>query len=274
MDRAISHAIVLDFEATCGNQEPIRPQEIIEFPSVLVALDTLKSVDEFSSFVRPFHNPHLTDFCRELTSITQEDVDGAPYFHEVLKAHENWIDSHGLTELNAVFVTCGDWDLGTMLPAQSRVGKKPVEYLRPIYTRWLNIKVPFASVAGRKAPGMAGMLRALEIELTGFHHRGIDDCRNIAKILRALVLSEAAVEATSALSPLKYPPIELRMRYGERVEILVLETRSLKALRELAGERFRCRITDFTRLDGERIEGGDQLRFLKSGEEILLASTV
>ena len=193
--------IVLDFEATCGDEGPVRPQEIIEYPSVLVALDTLEIVDEFTSFVRPYHNPQLTEFCRKLTSITQEDVDGAPYFHEALAAHEKWIDGHGLTESNAVIVTCGDWDLGTMLPAQCRVGLKPVECLRPIYTRWLNIKVLFESIKGQKARGMASMLRALGIALTGVHHRGIDDCRNIVKILRSLVQAGAIVEPTSELSP-------------------------------------------------------------------------
>ena len=267
----MSHAIVLDFEATCGDREPVRPQEIIEFPSVLVLLDTMEIVDEFTSFVRPFHNPQLTNFCCEFTSITQGDVDGAPLFHEVLEAHEKWLGNHGLTETNSVFVTCGDWDLGTMFPAQCGIGQQPVEFLSPIYTRWLNIKVPYSMLFERKAPGLAGMLRSLGLQLAGVHHRGIDDCRNITKVLGALVSRGAEVEATAKLPAAKYPPIHLCLRYGDALESVVLSTRNLKTLRGLAGRHFKRKIRTIALLDGTRIDGNEQLLMLKPGEELVLA---
>jgi len=250
---------------------PVRPQEIIEFPSVLVSLTPFEVIDEFRSFVRPYHNPQLTEFCCELTSISQGDVDAAPYFHEVLAAHGKWLTEHGLSELNSVFVTCGDWDLGVMLPAQCRVGKQPVEYIPPIYTRWLNVKVPYRTVSGSKAPGMAGMLRSLGIPLIGVRHRGIDDCHNIANILSALVKKGVVVEPSATLSPDKYPPIHLRLQYNGVIEEVVLLTRSLKTLRSLAGRHFKCRIKTLTRSDGLIIEDSKQLLELKPGEEILLA---
>jgi len=37
-----------------------------------------------------------------------------------------------------------------------------------------------------KAAGMAGMLRNLKIPLEGKHHSGIDDCKNICKLVQAL----------------------------------------------------------------------------------------
>ena len=267
----ISNAIVLDFEATCGDKTPVRPQEIIEFPSVLVSLDSFEVVDEFESFVRPYHNPQLTKFCCELTSICQADVDAAPYFHDVLKNHEKWLEKHGLSELNSVFITCGNWDLGVMLPAQCRVGAQPIEYLFPIYTRWQNIKVPYSAISGSKAHGMAGMLKNLGIPLKGTHHRGIDDCRNIASILTDLILKGAVVEPTATLPPEKYPPIHLRLRLNGALKEVVLLTRSLKTLRGLANRVFKCKLTTFTRSNGEIIDGSGKLMKLQPGEEILLA---
>ena len=38
-----------------------------------------------------------------------------------------------------------------------------------------------------KPAGMAGMLRALDLELVGRHHSGIDDARNIARIVITLL---------------------------------------------------------------------------------------
>ena len=71
------------------------------------------------------------------------------------------------------YVTCGDWDLSQCLPRQLRHhGTKPHAALR----RWINIKHAFFTVTGKKAYGMAGMLKVLNMELEGRHHSGIDDC--------------------------------------------------------------------------------------------------
>jgi len=55
------------------------------------------------------------------------------------------------------------------------------------FRRWLNIKDLFGKVVGRPGKSMPAMLDALELDLQGRHHSGLDDCRNIARILRALL---------------------------------------------------------------------------------------
>jgi len=197
MEMNLTHAVVLDFEATCDDVDRLRPQEIIEFPSVLVALEPFGVVDEFASFVRPYHHPTLSEFCRQLTTITQADVDGARLFPEVFAAHGRWLADHGLTAENALFVTCGDWDLGTMLPVQFAACVPPITEVPPIFTRWLNIKRAFAELQGGRPGGMARMLRLLGLPLVGTHHRGLDDCRNIATILEALVQRGLSVRPTA-----------------------------------------------------------------------------
>lgn len=60
--------IIFDLEATCWAQKgPI--SEIIEIGAVKIGPD-LNTISEFSSFVKPMRNPILSDFCKELTSIT------------------------------------------------------------------------------------------------------------------------------------------------------------------------------------------------------------
>lgn len=193
----LTHGIVLDFESTCDDVAPPRPQEIIEFPSVLVRLEPFGVVDEFASFVRPHHHRTLTGFCRQLTSITQADIDDAPLFPEVFAAHGRWLTDHGLTPEDAVFVTCGDWDLGTMLPIQLAACVPPITEVPPLYMRWLNIKRAFAEVQGGRPGGMTMMLRLLDLPLVGTHHRGLDDCRNIARILEALLQRGLSVRPTN-----------------------------------------------------------------------------
>jgi inhibitor of KinA sporulation pathway (predicted exonuclease) len=190
----LKYAVVLDFEATCDEPRNPDPQEIIEFPSVLVRLSDGELVDRFESFVRPVHHPRLTDFCTGLTSIVQADVESAETFPQVFLRHQRWLESRALSPENAIIVTCGDWDLRYMLPAQLRASG--LEVPPAIYRRWLNIKVPYKAVVGRPR-GMARMLRGLGLPLVGRHHRGIDDCVNIAAILRSLVEHGAEIGPTS-----------------------------------------------------------------------------
>jgi inhibitor of KinA sporulation pathway (predicted exonuclease) len=73
--------VVIDFEATCEEKNPIGyPHEIIEFPAVLVSsgynedTKSYKSpeiIGAFHSFVRPVINPELSEFCKNLTGIEQ-----------------------------------------------------------------------------------------------------------------------------------------------------------------------------------------------------------
>ena len=200
--------IVLDFEATCDRPAPV-PQEIIEFPSVLLSGETFEVVDEFRSFVRPTHHPQLSPFCVELTGITQEQVDPAEPFETVWADHVAWLRSNNLRVASDddgaefSFILCGDWDLRKMLPAQCRACRRPIESIPHAYRQWINIKKHFAASLGiqsRKAPGMAGMLRRLDIELTGRHHSGIDDCRNIAKIVRRLAEEGVVLSTTTELA--------------------------------------------------------------------------
>ena len=66
--------VVIDFEATCDKEKNPHPQEIIEFPSVLVNSSTGQLEDQFQVYVRPSHNQQLSDFCKELTGIQQTQV--------------------------------------------------------------------------------------------------------------------------------------------------------------------------------------------------------
>ena len=85
--------IIVDLEATCQENNRDFENEIIEIGAVKLN-DSFKYVDEFDIFVKPKLNPILSDFCKNLTSIKQEDVDGAVSFTEALDKFIYWIDSN------------------------------------------------------------------------------------------------------------------------------------------------------------------------------------
>ena len=91
---------------------------------------------------------------------------------------------------NHILVTCGDWDLNQMLPHQFKIeksafGQKEASTISitPV-KKWCNLKKVMAGTAlGPKVFGMAHMLEQCKLKLEGRHHSGLDDCRNIARVL-------------------------------------------------------------------------------------------
>ncbi|XP_054936933.1 3'-5' exoribonuclease 1 isoform X3 [Physeter macrocephalus] len=91
-DSYYDYICVIDFEATCEEGNP--PEfihEIIEFPVVLLNTHTLEIEDTFQQYVRPEINTQLSDFCINLTGITQDQVDKADTFPQVLKKVIDWM---------------------------------------------------------------------------------------------------------------------------------------------------------------------------------------
>lgn len=69
--------IIFDLEATCWENDRTKQNEIIEIGAVKLD-ENLAVIGEFQTFIKPKLNPILSDFCKKLTSISQEEVDQAP----------------------------------------------------------------------------------------------------------------------------------------------------------------------------------------------------
>lgn len=102
--------------------------------------------------------------------------------NEVLKDHASF-----------AFLTCGRWDLHSMLPRQldiseSEHGRDDSGNLIAPYNRYINVKDAFRiHYKLRHQQGMLHMLRRLKLELEGRHHSGIDDCKNILRIVKQML---------------------------------------------------------------------------------------
>lgn len=272
-DRAFDTLVVLDFEATCEKNQAIDPQEVIEFPSVLVSLKQRRVLDSFTSFVRPVHRPQLGEFCRTLTGITQADVDAAPTFAEVLARHQAWLASHDLHAENFAFVTCGDWDLVSMLPRQCELAGVPVTSLPRSYRRWINIKPIFTrTVRKSRAYGMSSMLQTLHLKLEGHHHRGIDDCQNIARIALTLADRGARFTLTNRLPAKFYPALPVTLHWQGQVHHTTLEKRLRPSLLALASNLFHQPMLAVHTADGSEVHDDATLAELPDGADLHLTA--
>ncbi|XP_075037704.1 ERI1 exoribonuclease 3 isoform X1 [Mixophyes fleayi] len=177
--------LVLDFEATCDKPQ-IHPQEIIEFPILKLNGRTMEIESTFHTYVQPVVHPQLTPFCTELTGIIQEMVDGQPTLSQVLERVDEWMAKEGLLDpsVKSIFVTCGDWDLKLMLPGQCEyLGLQVADYFK----QWINLKKAYSFAIGTwPKNGLLDMNKGMSLQHIGRPHSGIDDCRNIANIMKTL----------------------------------------------------------------------------------------
>jgi inhibitor of KinA sporulation pathway (predicted exonuclease) len=173
---AVDFYLVVDLEATCCDDRsiPHGKREIIEIGAVMVNRD-FQVESEFQSFVRPVKYPVLTPFCRDLTSITQEIVETAPTYPIAIAAFTEWIAKYP----DRVFCAWGDFDRRQIQQECKRHG-----LINPIQSTCLNLRTLFGR--SQSLPGLFNLNQALtmaNLTFTGVHHRGIDDARNIAKLL-------------------------------------------------------------------------------------------
>lgn len=173
--------LIIDLEATCADDKSIRGRdmEIIEIGAVLLNAKTLEIESDYQTFIQPVIHTQLTDFCTSLTSITQQQVDQAPIFPDALKAFQAWFEPYG----SYLFCSWGNYDKNQF---ELDCDRYNIDY--PFPGGHLNIKKEFSAFfETTKKFGMAGALRKLGLELEGVHHRGIDDARNIARIVQTLM---------------------------------------------------------------------------------------
>ena len=165
--------LVVDLEATCDQPEsfPRDESEIIEIGAVLVDAATLEPKGEFQTFVRPIWHATLTPFCTQLTSITQEQVAHAPMLRAALATLGRWLPGP---------VTLASWGAYDKNQLRRETDRKRVKL--PWDSQHLNIKEAFGKRTGG-AMGVGQALRRLGLRFEGTPHRGIDDARNIVRLL-------------------------------------------------------------------------------------------
>lgn len=172
------HFLVIDLEATCDDRAriPNAEREIIEIGAVLVDAERFDIQSEFQSFVRPVRHPTLTPFCTHLTTIAQADVDAAPEFAPAMARLSAWMADQPA----ALFTSWGDFDRRQFVQDCAFHG---VPY--PFGDTHFNLKAAFAQVVGpdTRPMGMGPALAQAGLSLHGTHHRGIDDARNLARLL-------------------------------------------------------------------------------------------
>lgn len=228
--------LVLDVEATCLQGAGFDwPNEIIEWPVCLLRwkdksskgmASQLEVVDVFRSFVKPTWKPQLSKFCTELTGITQAQVNLAPTFPKVLKTFAKFLARHGLIDLKngrilQRFCWCSDgpFDIRDFVVKQCFISKIPMPLwlrgdvldVRRLVSAWVATHHPIDGHQARTRSTTAHYFHSLNIpqqlrvlglgQFQGREHCGMDDTRNIARVLIELARQGIRLEPNTPINP-------------------------------------------------------------------------
>lgn len=237
LPQPFSHILVCDFEATCASGSVHYPHEIIEFPVVVLDTATLHIVAEFHRYVKPVRNAKLTPFCTELTGITQDMVDHADTLPVVVEQFQQWLEtdvyplcaawsahygpdklSHNLKSEQKRFVfddrtetakantayeamicvaTDGPWDMRRFMHECS-VMRDGIAF-PPVCYRYINVRHCYSDHFKCRQIKLTHMLKKLSMSFEGRRHSGIDDTRNITRVLAELMARGYRVHHVSTI---------------------------------------------------------------------------
>lgn len=176
----MKNLLIIDLESTCyerGKEPKGFFSEIIEIGAVVLDTKTFEIVDEYQTFIKPVVFPKLSNFCKELTTITQEQASNGKAFEDAITEIKEFYQKH-----QAIFSSWGFYDKKQF---KSVCEKFKVDY--PFGNEHISIKHTHGDFYKKRPMGMERALKMHGLELGGTHHRGIDDARNIAKIATQMI---------------------------------------------------------------------------------------
>ncbi|CAD2213389.1 hypothetical protein AGDE_04822 [Angomonas deanei] len=182
------YIIVVDVEATCDRDRDHYPNEVIELPAVLI--DVRKGLVDrdrsFQTYIKPWRNPILTDFCKELTGITQEQVDNAPDISTAIQLFLDWYHKTIPKGAKCAFASDGPWDFKNFIH-ERHVLRDHVSF-PSIFYEYMDIRTTFSRQFNQGTPiKLDAMLRRMQLRFEGRPHCGFDDAYNIARLCVAMM---------------------------------------------------------------------------------------
>ncbi|PVD38258.1 hypothetical protein C0Q70_00869 [Pomacea canaliculata] len=185
----------------------------VEFPAVLLNTKTGEIESEFHYYIQPQEHPTLSDFCKQLTGITQDQIDNGIPISLCLRKFYRWLEQQQQEKgfylfgslyntsakgLNvAAFVTWSDWDFGVCLHYELR--RKQISKA-PILNHWIDLRATYVKFYGRKPKGLNGALQDVGIKFEGREHSGLHDSRNTAKLVWKMIRDSCVLKITKSLS--------------------------------------------------------------------------
>ena len=182
MAKQLDKIVIVDIESTCWDGPIPENQfsEIIEIGVCLLDVNSGEIEKNEGILIKP-KDSEVSDFCTQLTTITPEMTTAGISFEAACARLENEFLSK-----KRIWASYGAYDINMF---QKQCARTAVKY--PFGEWHINVKTLVSlKLKLQKEIGMSGALGILEIPLEGTHHRGVDDAKNIAKLMSWVLRNE------------------------------------------------------------------------------------
>ncbi|WP_404359144.1 exonuclease domain-containing protein [Cytobacillus firmus] len=173
----LKQLVFFDFEMLCSKSGMLfEDMEAIRLGAVKVDVESGK-VTGFDRFIRPQQNSPLSTFCKELTGISDSDLDKADDFPQVFKDFLFWVD--GVKK--ARFFSWSSSDI-LRLKADALRHNLPQATIEKITKRYIDFQAVFTKRASRTAASVEKALSFYELSFIGEPHHPMYDAYNTLRI--------------------------------------------------------------------------------------------
>lgn len=172
--------LVVDLEATCCDDGsiPNDERETIEIGAVTVSIITNEVVGTYERLIKPERHP-VTDFCTQLTGISEEMLADKSGFPEAMMDFVHWVQN--FEAIN--FCSWGRFDEHQLLRDCDYHGSNSLFDALPPH---FDVAHLFKQHTGRKM-GRRSAMRHLGLEAEGPNHRGLSDAKDVARLLAEML---------------------------------------------------------------------------------------
>jgi len=172
--------VFFDVEMNCNdrNTGEVGGFEVIAIGAVKIVNNSVVYNDTFYSTIKPNNNSILSGFCKDITKLTQEQINNSKDFKTVLREFENWVGG-----TNTIFISWGREDIRALKRDNKNNGAR-LQIVNRIRNKHIDFQKEF-SVYKLKSKNVISLIKAIEqynFRLEGVQHNPKDDSINTAKV--------------------------------------------------------------------------------------------
>lgn len=155
------------------------PTEVIQIGAVKLD-ESLDPVDEFACYVKPQMRA-ISDYCTEITGITNEQVADAVPFRESITQFLEWIGN----DISQTYIySWSNTDLG-MVRKECRDKKIKIPQLDQLCKQWVDYQKVFGDALGYPiCLSLQNALSSMDIDFDGQAHDALCDAKNTARLVK------------------------------------------------------------------------------------------
>ncbi|RDY22671.1 exonuclease [Romboutsia maritimum] len=213
--------IYIDFEMNMPNTR----SKINTVNTDLIAIGAIqydtntKKLSKFKSLIKPITNSHIYPHIQELTQITNEELNNAPTYEEVMRKFKQWLGE--FSEIQGIY-TFGNLDL-TCFNNTDKISSRKYNhprFLNNIRDFFIDVKDKYLD-CGIKCMNYISLKNLLEfanIEFKGDAHDPLNDAYNLFILDETLETNENIRELLIIQDLMKSPFINLNYQLSDKFE--------------------------------------------------------